>query len=162
MASPRNILAAAVLLAAFFVLADRLLTTQPLQILLDDGSAVEVSSEEYFTFDGALLLIVCSFLIGYCFSYLYFQRSDDVALEPPIKSPESGFPREVLALLAKDEKILVEEVLGAGGRMKQNELVNRLPFPKAKVSRLLSRLERKGLVDKRRYGLTNEVVLKNS
>ena len=43
--------------------------------------------------------------------------------------------------------------------MLQNELVLSLNFSKAKVSRMLADLEKRGLVVKKQYGLTNKIAL---
>jgi uncharacterized membrane protein len=43
--------------------------------------------------------------------------------------------------------------------MFQNELVLSLNFSKVKVSRMLTNLEKRGLIIKEQYGLTNKVFL---
>ena len=65
----------------------------------------------------------------------------------------------VLTALEGDEKKLVKEIADHGGEMLQNELVLSLNFSKAKVSRMLTDLEKRGLVLKKQYGLTNKVAL---
>jgi uncharacterized membrane protein len=44
----------------------------------------------------------------------------------------------------------------------QADLIEKLGFGKAKVSRILDRLENKGLIERKRRGMTNVVVLKDS
>lgn len=71
--------------------------------------------------------------------------------------------REVKRLvkdLKKDEKQVFELVAEAGGVMFQSEVVEKTEFPKAKVSRILDRLEGKRLVERRRRGMSNAVILK--
>jgi hypothetical protein len=65
-------------------------------------------------------------------------------------------PTEVLLrALEGDERKAVELIAAKGGRILQNELVNSLDFSKAKVSRVLMNLERRGIITKKKYGLTN-------
>lgn len=61
----------------------------------------------------------------------------------------------LLRVLEGDEKKAVEMIAAKGGRILQNELVNSLDFSKAKVSRVLMNLERRGIITKKKYGLTN-------
>lgn len=61
----------------------------------------------------------------------------------------------LLRVLEGDEKKAVELIAAKGGRILQNELVNSLDFSKAKVSRVLMNLERRGIITKKKYGLTN-------
>ena len=65
----------------------------------------------------------------------------------------------LLMALEGDERKLVRTIVDNNGQMLQNELVNRLDFSKAKTSRILSNLERKGIISKQKYGLTNCVSL---
>ncbi|AKB67346.1 helix-turn-helix transcriptional regulator [Methanosarcina mazei] len=61
----------------------------------------------------------------------------------------------LLRALEGDEKKAVELIAAKGGRILQNELVNSLDFSKAKVSRVLMNLERRRIITKKKYGLTN-------
>lgn len=74
--------------------------------------------------------------------------------------PESGKARPdptfvLLRALEGDERKAVELIVESGGRILQNELVNSLNFSRAKVSRILANLERRGIISKKKYGLTN-------
>lgn len=61
----------------------------------------------------------------------------------------------LLRALEGDEREAVKLIAVKGGRMLQNELVNSLDFSKAKVSRVLMNLEKRGIITKKKYGLTN-------
>lgn len=65
----------------------------------------------------------------------------------------------VSRVLEGDEKKAFRLILENGGRMRQNELVNSLNFSKAKVSRILMSLEKRGILTKDKYGLTNCITL---
>jgi uncharacterized membrane protein len=66
----------------------------------------------------------------------------------------------VLKTLAGEEKDVYEKIVGADGVIFQSDLVEKLGFPKAKVSRILDKMEAKGLLERKRRGMANAVVLK--
>ncbi|AKB19569.1 MarR family transcriptional regulator [Methanosarcina sp. WWM596] len=61
----------------------------------------------------------------------------------------------LLRVLEGDERKAVELIAAKDGKILQNELVNSLDFSKAKVSRVLMNLEKRGIITKKKYGLTN-------
>ncbi len=67
---------------------------------------------------------------------------------------------KAMAELEKDEKTVLEKVIDAKGSIFQSVLVEQTNFPKVKVTRILDKLEGRGLVERRRRGMTNMVVLK--
>lgn len=69
--------------------------------------------------------------------------------------------KENLKLLNEDEKSIYEMVSEQGGALFQSELVEKTKLSKVKVSRILDKLEGKGLVERRRRGMTNLVLLKH-
>ncbi len=65
----------------------------------------------------------------------------------------------ILRALEGDERKAVKIIVENGGEILQNELVNYLNFSKAKVSRILMNLEKRNIIAKRKYGLTNHISL---
>lgn len=63
--------------------------------------------------------------------------------------------------LSGDEKKIYEMIVEADGTSFQSELIKESGLSKVKMSRVLDRLEGKGLIDRRRRGMTNVVVLKH-
>ncbi|MFQ5892420.1 MAG: helix-turn-helix transcriptional regulator [Candidatus Methanofastidiosia archaeon] len=59
-----------------------------------------------------------------------------------------------------DERIVLELIRKAGGKIRQNDIVSESNFSKAKVSKILSELEKQGLVKKEKFKRTNIVTLK--
>jgi hypothetical protein len=81
---------------------------------------------------------------------------ENSSIEEPRSARANVDPTEVLLrALEGDERKAVELIAAKGGRILQNELVNSLDFSKAKVSRVLMNLERRGIITKKKYGLTN-------
>jgi hypothetical protein len=65
-----------------------------------------------------------------------------------------------LKRLDAEEKAVYKAVMGAGGTMFQSEIVEGLGWSKVKVTRTLDSLESRRLIERRRRGLTNIIVLK--
>tara|TARA_Y100000310_G_C20538412_1_gene742018 strand:+ start:383 stop:856 length:474 start_codon:yes stop_codon:yes gene_type:complete len=76
------------------------------------------------------------------------------------KEGVSSAKKRKIKNLAEDEKKLYSEVEKAHGAIFQSELVEKTKLSKVKVSRLLDKLEGRGLIERRRRGMTNLVVLK--
>jgi len=70
---------------------------------------------------------------------------------------EDDMQKLTLRLLNGDERRIFRRIHEAGGEVLQKDLVAEGTFSKAKVTRLLDKLENKGLVVRERYGSTNRV-----
>jgi len=64
---------------------------------------------------------------------------------------------DVITSLPEDEQRLYNMISEAGGEMLQMHIVSSGVFSKAKVTRLLDKLENRGLVVRERHGMTNRV-----
>lgn len=62
--------------------------------------------------------------------------------------------------LENEEKKVFSELTKNDGSVFQNDLINTTGFSKVKVSRILDKLETKGIVERRRRGMSNIVILK--
>ncbi|HJW96857.1 MAG TPA: hypothetical protein VJ485_01710 [archaeon] len=67
---------------------------------------------------------------------------------------------KTLKELDGDEKKVYETIAGSDGVVFQSDIVDKTEFPKVKVTRILDRMEHKGLVERRRRGMSNIVLLK--
>jgi TM2 domain-containing membrane protein YozV len=80
-------------------------------------------------------------------------------LEP--KKITKGNYKKIMSGLNSDEKLILGKIIDAQGAIFQSELVAKTNFPKVKVTRILDKLEGKGLIERRRRGMANTVVLKH-
>jgi len=62
--------------------------------------------------------------------------------------------------LDKEEKVIIKIIEESQGTIFQSDLVEKSQFDKVKVSRILDRLEGKQIIERKRRGMTNVVVLK--
>lgn len=68
--------------------------------------------------------------------------------------------KSLLNLLSKEESEVIRVLLENNNRLEQNHIVALTGYNKVRVSRILTKYEQKGLVEKRNVGNTNLVVLK--
>ena len=62
--------------------------------------------------------------------------------------------------LGAEEAKVIDILTTENGMIFQNELVERLQISKVKATRILDKLEAKGLIERRRRGMTNAVIFK--
>jgi len=68
--------------------------------------------------------------------------------------------KEILKKLENDEKKVYDFILNSNGAVFQSELVEKAGLSKVKVTRVLDKLEARNLIERRRRGMSNLVVLK--
>jgi uncharacterized membrane protein len=162
--TPGILISAIVLIISVLLLIDRLLATGPVQLVLQDGRAVPVEGASYFSLNEVLFFIITAWLGGMSFLYIIlFPKEKEI---PELKGEVAGLPEikstAILAanILEGDEKILFQKIMDNDGIL-QRELVLKAGFSEPKVSRLLDKLERRGLILRRRDGMGNRIILKN-
>jgi len=77
-------------------------------------------------------------------------------LTPPVNPVQE---RELVGSLPEDQRLLYVRIREAGGAVLQSDIVRWGLFSKPKVTRLLDRLEARGLAVRERHGMTNRVRL---
>ena len=153
-------IAIALLIASILILVVMLFSSQTIQIVLETGQAVTTRNSNYFTITTVMIFIIASFIVGASIMYLFY--NSDYKESSNIKSNEdirNGYDI-ILPLLKDDEKKAVHIIKEHNGEMLQNQLVLRLGLSKVKITRLISGLERKGIIEKSRHGMTNNIKLK--
>ncbi len=95
-----------------------------------------------------ILIIIPSIFILFRSSRIFLESLEE---KVPVKRD--------LTYLSEDEREIFELIETNGGRMLQNRIVNETGFTKVKVSRIITSLEKKGFVEKRRKGVTNEIII---
>jgi uncharacterized membrane protein len=68
--------------------------------------------------------------------------------------------KKVLSKLDETEKKIIELLSNNKGSMYQSDIMKELDLSKVRITRLLDKLESSGLVERKRRGMTNIVVLK--
>jgi uncharacterized membrane protein len=154
------IMAAVVLIAALFLLFDKLFTPQTFQITLETGQEVASQTPNYFPLELVVLCVICAFFIGAASIYIYYNAElQQIAKVFKKENIEEKY-KQILSLLKDDERRVVLELLNSKGEMLQSALVTTLDISKVKATRILHRLLQKGLIVKERHGFTNKIILK--
>lgn len=117
----------------------------------------------------SLFILIAALVAGTAAAYLFMSRMPAASPSEPTPSAESGGPapapadseleKLVIRLLDGDERRLMRVIVESRGDIMQRDLVAATAFSDAKVSRLLDRLEERGLVVRERQGMTNRVRL---
>jgi uncharacterized membrane protein len=109
-----------------------------------------------------LMLIVLAVAL-----FLIFSKEEKVIITKfkkiPIEKEEKKKQNfdAIFKTLKAEEKQVFEKIISSGAIL-QSELINQTNFSKVKVSRILDKLEAKGLIERKRSGMSNLVVLKNN
>jgi len=178
----KTLFAAAVFVASVLVLTFKLLNPAPIQLLVQGQTVIMSQVPGLFTYTDVLVISIASGSM--CASAAYLVLHDSLAPTPvtsttpknvhdslvPIApaSPEPGNAlleerrkqlEEVAKTLKGDEQVLFRTIINEC-IINQRELVDRTGLPKSNVSRALYVLESRGLVERRRQGMGNVVLLK--
>jgi len=159
------LISAIVLIISVLLLIDRLLAQGPVQLILENGKAVPVEGASYFSLNEVMLFIIAAWLGGMSFLYIILSSKENET--PRSEQIETAIPENKSAamvaadILDGDEKILFQKIVDNDGLL-QRELILNTDFSEPKVSRLLDKLERRGLIIRKRDGMGNRVMLKKS
>ncbi len=88
--------------------------------------------------------------------FLFFSKPE----EKIVFKKTNGKIKVKLSGLERDEKLVVELLAKENRAMFQRTLMEKLEIGKVKTTRLLDKLESKGLIERKRRGMNNIVVLK--
>ncbi len=102
----------------------------------------------------AFVIVVGVYLI------LFGKEKKEIETKKPKKITKRSYSK-IMSDMNSDEKNIFEKIIEEEGTIFQSELVEKTKFSKAKVSRVLDKLEGKGLVERRRRGMTNVIILKH-
>ncbi len=83
--------------------------------------------------------------------HMEVQNKTDVLMNPNA---------EIVKFLDEGEKRIYLLLIDSGGSLLQKDLVGLDGLSKATISRIIDRLEKKGIVEKIRHGSTNKIILK--
>ncbi|MBN1156717.1 MarR family transcriptional regulator [Candidatus Woesearchaeota archaeon] len=84
----------------------------------------------------------------------------DRAGKEEIKKTEKKDYTKILSELDEEEKSILIKVIEAEGTMFQSDIVEKTGYTKVKVTRILDKLEGRGIIERRRRGMTNVVIMK--
>ena len=144
------------LLASMFILTVKLL--QPISIqLMIDGQSIEFTQQPIFYSLGDIVISAASaFTAGVCLVCVVMGIGEVVQGASVSKVDLS---KMLEGIKDDDENVILSLVVEAGGSMFQSDLVDRSGFSKGKVSLVLDRLEARGIIQRKKSGMTNLVTI---
>ncbi len=104
----------------------------------------------------ALAIVGVLIIIGLV---LIFTKPTEKIIIKKIKEKTIKKHIDISGLRQEDKQVL--KLIQEQGTMFQADIIEKTNFGKAKVSRIIDRLEGKGIVERKRRGMTNVVVLKD-
>ncbi len=113
-------------------------------------------------------LVVLLFVVAIGLYLIFFSKEERIVtkvmrvkeqLQPKKISKEHY--QKIISGLANEEKRIFELILDTQGSVMQSELVGKANLTKVKITRILDKLEGKGLIERKRRGMTNIVILKH-
>jgi len=109
----------------------------------------------------AALVIVIAVMAGWLLYNAYFAKPAEASPSTPEAKTTQAKKRKIAAAeLEADEARVVAIINEGSGSVYQSDIMKKTGFSKVKVSRLLDKLEQKGLLERKRRGMTNLVVAK--
>jgi len=146
-----------------FTLAGKLLMPTQIQIIIQGETPTVVGQILSYTQVDVIMISISAVILGISVFYLLFSGFIETQRgTPTVESPDSLKidARFALRLLDGDRRKVFSEIVESGGEIIQSELSIRTGFSKPKITRILDCLEKKGLIIRRSYGMTNRVLIK--
>ena len=157
-------LASSLLAVSAFVIALRLLQPASVGIYVGSGGNVILigAASGLYTFGDVLVVFAASLVAGASTTILLFPWTKESShpFSEAILNDRKAKWTEVSRTLKDDQVKVYQAILDAGGLLSQREVVDKTVLSKATVSRALDLLESRGLVEKRRRGMSNVILLK--
>ena len=155
------VLALFLLLFSTFITTSKILENPEIVMSVDNGTIEFEKNTKIYFFGDVLLISISSIFLGLSLMYLF-----NLSLDLEIKNTETHLFNvteekweSIIKTLTGGEKEMYQIIYNAKGEILQKDIVIH-NFSRAKVTRLLDNLEKRGLIERKRYGMTNKVVLK--
>ena len=105
------------------------------------------------------IFIIGLYLIFFGKEERIITRIERATVEPKEITKENY--QKVLDSLHEEEKKIFEILIESKGTAYQSDLIGKTGLSKVRITRILDKLEGKGLIERKRRGMTNSVVLKH-
>ena len=145
-----------------FTLVGKVLMPTPIQIVIPGEEPIVVGQIFRYTQFDVAIISVSTVILAVSSFYLLFVNSIETRNALPTVEKKDTSELDVkfaLRLLDGDKRRVFSEIVEAGGEILQSDLPTQTRFSKAKITRILDYLERKGLIIRKSYGMTNKVII---
>ncbi|MBU0472121.1 MAG: MarR family transcriptional regulator [Nanoarchaeota archaeon] len=111
---------------------------------------------------------IMGFIMIIGFYLIFFSKEEKIItrirnIRPQVESKKITKQnyQKIMNDLGKDEKTILKKLIESDGSILQSRLVEISKLNKVKVTRILDRLEGRGLVERKRRGMRNVIILKH-
>ena len=104
-------------------------------------------------------IVIMGFIMLVGFYIMLFVKDNNVTSKK-FKINKKDYSN-ILSELSKYEKMVFEIVIDSNGSIYQSSLVSKTALTKVKITRILDKLEGQNLIERKRRGMTNIVLLKH-
>jgi len=111
----------------------------------------------------AVLIVVIAIVAGWTAYQIYWKKPEPqiVHIHGGKAAQKAHDSREIdMSKLDTDEKKVFEILQAAKGSVFQSEIISKLGYSKVKISRILDKMEQKEIIERKRRGMSNLVVLR--
>lgn len=116
-----------------------------------------INTQTYLSLAIAIFVLIIGIFL------IFSKENERVVIKQikPLKNLEpKKFSKKSLEGLDNDEKIIMNLLLENKGNMFQSDIIQKTKLNKVKITRILDSLESQNLIERKRRGMTNIVVLK--
>ena len=156
----RTAFMAVLFIASVFVLGIKLLNPTPVQIFIEGQNTAITQIPGFFTFLDVIILIVASIILAITGMYLLFFDSVEKPAGELVLEERKKRWEQIVKTLKDDQQKIYKAIIDSDGIINQSELVEKTGISKSNVSRALDLLDSRGLIERRRRGMGNIVLLK--
>lgn len=168
----RLIIGSAFFVASVLVLSLKLLLPTPINVYIQQtGNPTLVDQVQgFYSWSDVITVLVAAIVLGWSGSVILSSSSSRPVVPQGAgdKGQEwkdafekrKGAFEEIADGLKEDEASVLRAIIASDGMIMQGELVEKTGLPKSTVSKCLDALEVRGLVERRRRGMGNVILLK--
>jgi uncharacterized membrane protein len=156
----------ALFVSSMVILGIKLLQPASVNITVAGSQTSVVPLPGLFTLTDVEIVAISSIIVGASSTYLLLSDSRQLVGGQKVNLPTEILEQrrvewlQVAKTLKDDEQRIYQEVLGSDGIILQSELVGKVGLSKSTVSRNLELLESKGLLERKRRGMSNLILLR--
>jgi DNA-binding transcriptional ArsR family regulator len=165
------VVASAFFVASAFVLSFKLLFSTPINVYLQQGQSTVLVNQVkgFYSWTDVAIVAVAAMVLGWSAALMLSSGRTGPVTGEDARGPgtwggaleqKKALWEEAAQSLKDDEAAVFRAIISAEGVINQGDLVKGTGMPKSTVSRCLDILESRGLVERRRRGMGNVVVLK--
>ncbi|KYC46318.1 MAG: MarR family protein [Candidatus Methanofastidiosum methylothiophilum] len=149
------------LLMGFIIFSFNRAMTEIVNTSCEHGSSCPMWGTIDFQTNVSIAIMSFVILIGIYLIFFGKEERTDAKEEMKDASISKEAYEEIMRTMNNEEKIVLESIINSNGTIFQSELTDKTNFNKVKVTRILDKLEGRGIIERRRRGMTNVIILKH-